>query len=77
MTPVYSYLVLTGWHGSSATKVITVGETPKRFRIQAIERTRLAGRGRYLEPGQEALVPKHALRHGEWSKPVLKQRGVR
>lgn len=69
MTPIYSYLVLSGWHGSSAVKVITVGETPTRFRIQAITRTRLAGRGRWLEPGDTALVPKHAVRHGEWSVP--------
>lgn len=40
-------------------------------------RTRLAGRGRWLEPGQEALVPKSAVRHGEWSKPAkaLGERG--
>ena len=72
-TPVYSYLVLAGWHGSSATKVLTVGETPKRFRIRAIERTRLAGRGRWLEPGQETLVPKSAVRHGEHSKPTAER----
>lgn len=70
MTPVYSYLVISGWHGTSSTRVITVGSTPKRFRIKAITRTKLAGRGRWLEPGQEALVPKTAVRHGEWSKPV-------
>ena len=66
MTPVYSYLVLNGWHGSSATRVITVGMTPKRFRIQAITRTKLPGR-RLLEPGQQTLVPKTSVRHGEYS----------
>ena len=69
MTPVYSYLVISGWSGASATKVITVGSTPQRFRIRAITRTRLAGRNRWLEPGEEALVPKTAVRHGEWSAP--------
>lgn len=69
MTPIYSFLVINGWHGSSATQVLTVGITPKRFRIRAITRTRLAGRGRYLEPGEEALVPKSAVRHGSWSTP--------
>lgn len=69
-TPVYALLVLSGWHGSSATKVICVGSTPKRFRIQAITRTRLAGRGRWLEPGQRAFVPASAVRHGEWSTPA-------
>jgi len=69
-TPVYSYLVLSGWHGTSSTRVITVGATPQRYRIRAITRTRLPGRGRWLEPGEETLVPKTAVRHGEWSKPV-------
>lgn len=68
MTPVYSYLTITGWHGSTSTLVMTVGMTPKRFRIRAITRTRLAGRNRWLDPGEEALVPKSAVRHGSWSK---------
>lgn len=70
MTPIHSYLVLQGWHGTTTTPVLTVGITPKRFRIRAVQRTRLAGRNRWLEPGQEALVSKSAVRHGEWSKPA-------
>lgn len=61
MTPVHGLLLLSGWHGSSAHPVIIVGMTPKRFRIRAITRTRLAGRGRYLEAGEEALVPLTAV----------------
>lgn len=58
------YLVLAHpWAGAqSRTLVEIVGETPRRFRIRAIERTRLAGRLRYIDAGQEALVPKHAVR---------------
>lgn len=53
----------TPWAGSSArTEVEILAETPKRYRIRAIGRTSLAGRSRCLEPGQEALVPKHAVR---------------
>lgn len=63
MTPVKSLLVIAGWHGTTATPVLTVGMTPKRFRIRAITRTRLAGRGRWLNPGEEALVPRSAVRH--------------
>lgn len=63
MTPIPSLLVLTGWHGTSAQWVVTVGLTPKRFRIRAVTRTRLGGRNRWLEPGQEALVPTSAVRH--------------
>jgi hypothetical protein len=60
--PVYSYL--------GVYRVITVGITPKRFRIRAIERTKV-GR-RWLEAGEEALVKKSELRHGEYSKAVSK-----
>lgn len=69
MTPVYSHLVLQGWHGVSSQLVVTVGETPRRFRILALTRTRLAGRDRWLLPGETALVPKTAVRHGEHSGP--------
>jgi hypothetical protein len=55
-------LILQGWHGVTSTPVLVVGETPKRYRIRAIERTRLAGRGRWLETGEEELVPRGALR---------------
>jgi hypothetical protein len=70
MTPIHSLLVLSGWHGTSVQPVLTVGVTPKRFRIRAVQRTKLAGRDRWLEPGQETLVPKFAVRHGEWSQPA-------
>lgn len=69
MTPVYSHLVLHGWHGASSQLVVTVGVTPKMFRIMAIVRTRLPGRGRWLDPGGTVLVPKTAVRHGGWSRP--------
>jgi hypothetical protein len=55
------WLRITGWHGSTHQRVLVVGETPKRRRIRAITRTRLAGRGRWLEPGEEALVPSTAV----------------
>lgn len=53
-------LVLVGWHGRAEQRVEIVGQTPKRLRIRAIERTRLAG-PRWLEPGQTALVPTRAV----------------
>ena len=61
--PLAALLVIVGWHGATATPVVSIGSTPKRFRIRAITRTRLAGRMRWLEPGQETLVPKTAVRH--------------
>lgn len=69
MTPVRALLVISGWHGVTATPVIVVGITPKRFRIRAITRTRLAGRGRYLEAGADALVPKSAVRMTDGGGP--------
>lgn len=56
------WLVLDGWQGITRTQVEVVGETPTRYRIRAIELTRLAGRRRWLPPGGVALVPKHAVR---------------
>lgn len=70
-TPVYAHLVLNGWAGLTTTRVITVGSTPTKFRIRALTRTKLGGRNRWLEPGQEALVPRSAVRHGAWSTPAL------
>ena len=54
-------LALTGWHGYSEQVVEVVGQTPKRLRIRAITRTRLAG-PRWLEPGETALVATRAVR---------------
>ncbi|MBL8605196.1 MAG: hypothetical protein JNK72_24915 [Myxococcales bacterium] len=42
--------------------MLIVGETPKRYRIRALTRTRLGGRDRWLEAGEEALVPRAAVR---------------
>lgn len=50
-----------GWHGTSGTVVLVVGETPTRYRIRALEETRLAGNRRTLAAGEEALVPKRAI----------------
>ncbi len=62
MTPVDGLLVLVGWSGSRAYHVSVVGMTPKRFRIRALERLRLPRKGRWLDIGEEALVPTHAVR---------------
>jgi len=62
MTPVPAMLVITGWHGSTAYRVDIIGITPHRFRIRAFGPTRLAGRNRMLQSGEETLVPKTAIR---------------
>lgn len=56
------YLQLDGWAGRRDHKVEVVGETPHKYRIRAIERTKLAGRQRWINPGETALVPKYAVR---------------
>lgn len=53
-------LHLDGWEGRTRQTVCVVGETPTRYRIRAIDRTRLAG-PRWLDPGATALVPKYAI----------------
>lgn len=61
MTPVRVILRLQGWEGLTEQWVLLVGETPKRYRIRALEPTKLAGRCRWLKVGEEALVPRHAI----------------
>lgn len=57
-------LGLVGWHGTSWVTVMVVGETPKRYRIanHSTQPIKLAGRYRWLDPGQRVLVPKTAIR---------------
>lgn len=50
------------WSGRSEEKVEIIGETPKRYRIRADRRIKLAGRDRWLEVGDDVLVPKTAVR---------------
>lgn len=54
-------LGIMGWHGTIWTDVIVTDETPKRYRIKAINKTSLAG-SRMINQGETALVPKHAVR---------------
>lgn len=57
------FLFLTSFAtGLSKELVEVVKETPKRYKIRAINRTRLAGLYRYLKPGETAYVPKHAVK---------------
>jgi hypothetical protein len=58
------YLHLNGWGGVTSRKVEVIGETSKRLRIRAITETKLAGRCRWLKPGETALVPKYAVTDG-------------
>lgn len=55
-------LCLGGWHGCTEHDVLVVGETSKRYRIEAIRKLPMAGRNRVLAPGERALVPKYAVR---------------
>ena len=57
----YGYIFLQGYHGSTKQRVQIVGQTPKKWRIRALEFTKLAGRSRWIKEGEEALVPKHAV----------------
>jgi hypothetical protein len=57
----FGLIHLDGWSGRTTERVRIVGETPQRYRVEAITRTRLAGRCRWLAPGDRALVPKRAV----------------
>lgn len=55
-------LCVDGWSGRTEDRVEIIGETPKRYRIRADRRIKLAGRDRWLEVGDDVLVPKTAVR---------------
>lgn len=57
-----AYLCLDGWEGRTEERVQIIGETPMRYRIVCDRRIKLAGRERWLEIGQDVLVPKSAIR---------------
>lgn len=59
---IYGTLVTDSYAGRCRQKVEVIGQTKKRLRIRAIERTQLAGRDRWLEPGKTCLVPIYAVR---------------
>ena len=61
-TPCFGTLFTQSWAGTLKQKVKIVAETPKRYRIEAIKRTRLAGDRRFIEEGETALVPKYAVK---------------
>jgi len=60
--PWRGLLCLNGMSGYHEMPVLVVGETPKQYRIEAIERMRLAGRMRWLNPGERAPVPRYAIK---------------
>lgn len=58
-----AWLGLQSWAGFTKQEIVVVGETAKRYRITTASKkpVRLAGRLRYLQPGEVALVPKTAV----------------
>ena len=56
------FLGLQGWEGLTWTPVTVVGATKAKYRIQAVVETKLAGRSRWIAPGEVTLVPKGAIR---------------
>ena len=59
--PRAAEIVLDGWSGIVRQPVEVIGETPKRYRVRAIQRTRLAGRNRWIDAGEVVLVPRRAV----------------
>lgn len=58
-----AWLHLDGWEGRTKQAVLVVGDTPTQYRIKPIgdEPVKLAGRSRWLLPGNTVLVPKIAI----------------
>lgn len=59
---IVGHLQLDGYAGRTATPVEIISTTRTHYRIKAITRTKLAGRERWLNPGDEALIPHNAVR---------------
>lgn len=60
-TAKLGYLYTNSYAGTLKAQVEIIGETPKRYRIRALSRTRLAGKCRWIYRGETALVPKDAV----------------
>lgn len=54
-------LHLDGYAGRTTQAVLVIGETPLRYRIRALAKTRLGGRNRWIDRGAIALIPKRAI----------------
>lgn len=64
--PRRAVIVTQGWEGRQEQPVLVVGETPTRYRVTpAMGSVKLAGRNRWLQWGETALVPKRAVRFTE------------
>ena len=57
----FGFVYTNSYAGRRENRVEIIRETPKRYEIRAITRTKLAGRDRWLENGEVAMVPKWAV----------------
>ena len=60
---VRGYLHVKSWGGMTSTLVRIVAGSDKTVEIEALTRTRLAGRNRWLNPSERARVPRTAVRY--------------
>jgi hypothetical protein len=58
------------WEGVPISQVRVIGETPKCYRIEALQRTRIP-RGRFLAQGCTTLVPKKAIKEARQGPPTI------
>ena len=56
-----AYVCVDGWAGRHDYAVMVIGETQKKYRIRAVMEMGLPG-GRRLKQGDEAMIPKRAVR---------------
>jgi hypothetical protein len=61
MTPRYGYLLVADVVAITRQKVEIVAEFTTRYRIRALDRTKIAHGEPWLKAGGEALVPKAAI----------------
>lgn len=59
---VRHFLCTNSWAGYNETEIELLAWVGKMARIKAIKRTVLGGRRRWIDVGETALVPRHAIK---------------
>lgn len=61
MSDRLAWLHTQSWAGHLRWPVVVIAETPKRYRVRLVRRSKLPGRERWEDAGTIRLVPKHAV----------------
>lgn len=71
-----AWLHTMSFAGSVKTPILVVGETPKRYRVRLVERTKLPGREKWGAAGDVVLVPRSSVSFREQGEAPPAERPV-